>query len=234
MFENIESCYTETGVDGVMAAEGLLHNPALFTGKHLPVWILALEYLEMAKKYPCSLSHSRGHLFKILHHCFMLSENEQLRETIAKGQSLEEFEKVIIKVKEKYEKEYSSLELESEKKNYPPFICQPYYRPPPSQNCQKESNLSNDTENDQNKELKISKRQLKRLKRRPNLLTMKKEHKNKSCSLCPNRKGDNCDYELCRPCCKKKTILEILDCKGHKLLIKTKKNSLSNTLNNFK
>eukprot|EP00330_Aristerostoma_sp_ATCC50986_P008751 CAMPEP_0114587310 /NCGR_PEP_ID=MMETSP0125-20121206/10300_1 /TAXON_ID=485358 ORGANISM="Aristerostoma sp., Strain ATCC 50986" /NCGR_SAMPLE_ID=MMETSP0125 /ASSEMBLY_ACC=CAM_ASM_000245 /LENGTH=46 /DNA_ID= /DNA_START= /DNA_END= /DNA_ORIENTATION= len=40
-----------TGVDGVMSSESLLENPALFSGKVHDQDELALEYLELAKKY---------------------------------------------------------------------------------------------------------------------------------------------------------------------------------------
>eukprot|EP01116_Phalansterium_solitarium_P001665 TRINITY_DN1147_c0_g7_i1.p4 TRINITY_DN1147_c0_g7~~TRINITY_DN1147_c0_g7_i1.p4 ORF type:complete len:119 (+),score=25.95 TRINITY_DN1147_c0_g7_i1:297-653(+) len=55
-----------TGVDGVMSACTLLNNPALFSGTAHSPFELALEYIELAKRYETHLSWVRAHLAKIL------------------------------------------------------------------------------------------------------------------------------------------------------------------------
>lgn len=49
-----------------------------------------------------------------------------------------------------------------------------------------------------------------------------KKDKYANCGLCKNPKGEKCEFELCRKCCKNKVFTELIGCKGHQLKYRTK------------
>ncbi len=240
--EDVHRCLEETGVQAVMSAEGHLTNPALFAGINPPIWQMAEEYLDMVDCYPCPLSYTRGHLFKLLHHCLQLKMNFDVRDVIAKGSSLEQFRGGLLVLKDRMmpyhagEKVWTEPEEQKKYKlKYPPWICQPYVRPPPEEHQKKLE------ENRQKEKLKLSNQENKRsvsdkhageeLSRKKQKKLDKNPHKQfpngrKNCKLClecPNPCGTKCERELCKKCCKHKCFREELDCEGHKIKVKSKR-----------
>uniref|UniRef100_A0A3Q2NQD9 tRNA-dihydrouridine(16/17) synthase [NAD(P)(+)]-like n=1 Tax=Fundulus heteroclitus TaxID=8078 RepID=A0A3Q2NQD9_FUNHE len=210
---DVERCIQETGVQGVMSAEGNLHNPALFEGRSPPVWEMAEEYLEVVKQYPpCSLSYIRAHLFKLWHHTLQI--HQDLREDLAKVKNLEGLADVSTQLKQRCQEEISDGKDGEEKEGglpFPHWICQPYVRPvpkPPVTNgtCQesKKKRSRNPTKN----------------------FCPELKPKYLKCEQCGNPKGNKCVFNLCRGCCKKKAFKEVADCPSHGLRFKTKAEKL--------
>lgn len=162
--DDVRKCVAATGVEGVMSAEGHLTNPAIFAGESPPVWEMCLEYLDLVDKYPCPLSYARGHLFKMLHHLLQIQTNFDLRERIGKSHSFTEFRDCVEELKNrfmKYHKGEEKFTMPEEISIFnlkqPPWICQPYVRPPPDVYIEKMRKLKELQQIEQKKTLEAEK-----------------------------------------------------------------------------
>ncbi|XP_001951016.1 tRNA-dihydrouridine(16/17) synthase [NAD(P)(+)]-like [Acyrthosiphon pisum] len=243
IYQDIERCLKDTLCEGVMSAEGHLHNPYIFDNQSPPVWEPALEYLDLSQQYPCPLSNTRGHLFKLCYHVFSLPENESIRDILAKGQNRNDFRNAIMQLKVKYLPYHmGQLPWNSNQNDYnltlPPWLCQPMVRVIQKSNLveletNEEVNKSKTDEKENLKRgiddedcidpLKLSKKKLKQLSKLKNKEIRCQRILEELCSECKNPKGLKCEYKLCKKCCRSKCYLEIADCLGHRILIKTKK-----------
>ncbi|XP_077022381.1 tRNA-dihydrouridine(16/17) synthase [NAD(P)(+)]-like isoform X1 [Tamandua tetradactyla] len=201
---DVEQCIQATGVQGVMSAEGNLHNPALFEGRSPAVWELAEEYLEIVRQHPCPLSYVRAHLFKLWHH--PLQVHQHLREELAKVKSLEGVSAV-------------SRELK--------LRCQAGVGTAGCHACAGREALS------VTRGLVLCRRTCpgRWRERSPweaclsftgSASPTSAQAKYAKCDQCGNPKGNRCVFNLCRGCCKKRAFRETADCPGHGLLFKTK------------
>ncbi|MBN3313479.1 DUS1L synthase, partial [Atractosteus spatula] len=230
---DVHQCIEETGVEGVMIAEGNLHNPALFEGRSPPVWEMAEEYLEVVHQHPCSLSYVRAHLFKLWHHTLQI--HQELREELAKVKTIAGMAQVSQELKKRCQEELAN-QVEGEKPAggllYPHWICQPYVRPGPKDvQCEngKSTALAKSVcvkralEVTEGSSEFLSKNKQKKKARNPNKnFSLEQKPKYIKCEQCGNPKGNKCVFSLCRGCCKKKSYKEMADCPGHGLLFKTK------------
>ncbi|XP_017046183.1 tRNA-dihydrouridine(16/17) synthase [NAD(P)(+)]-like [Drosophila ficusphila] len=246
--EDVHRCLAETGVDGVMSAEGNLHNPAIFQGVSPPVWQMASEYLELVQLHPCPSSYVRGHLFKLFHHIMNLRPNSELRERLATANQLAQFQAVVQKVQAKYEPfhkgevPYVPEEMAdgSGEDVLPlaPWLCQPYIRASPESHRQKIAEKEREAE-DPNRAKRqyfdkdgneISRKRMKKLRRRqrrPNKteaqIQLRHERRLEYCTECANPQGSKCEFRLCRVCCKERCYSTDCDCPGHGILIKSRR-----------
>ncbi|KAK3022304.1 hypothetical protein RJ639_046162, partial [Escallonia herrerae] len=86
--DDVHSCLEETGADGVLSAESLLENPALFAGFKTAEWALdgedgseevkldqadlLVEYLKLCEEYPVPWRMIRAHVHKMLGEWFRI------------------------------------------------------------------------------------------------------------------------------------------------------------------
>ncbi|XP_036445936.1 tRNA-dihydrouridine(16/17) synthase [NAD(P)(+)]-like [Colossoma macropomum] len=230
---DVQRCMEETGVQGVMSAEGNLHNPALFEGRSPPVWEMAEEYLEVVQKHPpCTLSYVRAHLFKLWHHTLQI--HQDLREELAKAKNLAGIEEVNRQLKQRCQEEMAKEESDRHHTGLPlpHWICQPYVRPAPKdpgrENGQKAPevkavSMKRALEDSDGPNDSLSKNKQKKKARNPHKnFCPELKPKYIKCEQCGNPKGNKCVFNLCRGCCKKKAFKEVADCPSHGLRFKTK------------
>ncbi|KAB0396046.1 hypothetical protein E2I00_012926, partial [Balaenoptera physalus] len=212
---DVERCIQDTGVQGVMSAEGNLHNPALFEGRSPAVWELAEEYLDIVRQHPCPLSYVRAHLFKLWHHT--LQVHQQLREELAKVKTLEGIAALC------------------------PLLLP--FRPREGSKESGGARSKRALEEEEGSTDVLSKNKQKKKLRNPHkTFDPSLKPKYAKCDQCGNPKaaarpgeehypqahklscvqGNRCVFNLCRGCCKKRAFKETADCPGHGLLFKTK------------
>ncbi|XP_010263445.1 PREDICTED: tRNA-dihydrouridine(16/17) synthase [NAD(P)(+)]-like [Nelumbo nucifera] len=94
--DDVHRCLEETGADGVLSAESLLENPALFAGFRTAEWVeadeesnidgkldqadLLVEYLKLCESYPVPWRIIRSHVHKMLGDWFRI--HPQVREDL--------------------------------------------------------------------------------------------------------------------------------------------------------
>ncbi|GFR72101.1 tRNA-dihydrouridine(16/17) synthase [NAD(P)(+)]-like [Elysia marginata] len=231
--DDVHRCLKETGAEGVMTAEGNLHNPALFHGLNPSVWEMLREYLDYVKKYPCPLSYMRGHAFKLCQHA--LTTHKHLRDLFASAKDVNEFREAADKLRdasqadvEKFKEDPLNFKQELELP-LPYWICQPYVRPSPheeriidpeNREMRKQINLKR-AENIlkiNSLEAGFSMNKIKKMLKNPY-----KNHdpalkpKFEPCIQCKNPKGLKCEFNLCKTCCRERADLEMKGCIGHNI-----------------
>jgi len=97
--EDLERCMKETGVDGIMTAEGNLCNPAIFQSKLYASWYLAEQYLQIVDRIPNSATsgQAKSHFFKLFHSC--LPRYTDLRERLALCRSFDDIKAILADLK---------------------------------------------------------------------------------------------------------------------------------------
>lgn len=144
-----ERCLAVTGVDGIMSAEGQLHNPAIFVEpdgdcerRNPRVDRMAGEYLQIVQELNDPLSNIavKAHLFKIFR--MALEVNKDIRDILGVSREFEDWEKVVSMMEERIEEELKENPKE-ERTAIPWYRCQPYLRPDPGPKPEKKKSEVN-------------------------------------------------------------------------------------------
>uniref|UniRef100_A0A8D8Y8B8 tRNA-dihydrouridine(16/17) synthase [NAD(P)(+)] n=1 Tax=Cacopsylla melanoneura TaxID=428564 RepID=A0A8D8Y8B8_9HEMI len=225
---DVHRCLEETGVAGIMTAEGNLYNPALFTGEVKPAWELATEYLDLVDQYPVRMVYVRGHVFNICHHLLCLPENCDIRFLIGKTNHQEDLRKAVNILRERFlgyhegEKVWNPPEPYDYNLKLPPWICQPYVRPTTEE---RELKLQNKPLEQKLRGYSVAREKKKRKAAAIENQAMSKRKKPDICNgtknkqKCCNPRGLTCEHHLCRTCCKSYCVSETQTCFAHKHFI---------------
>jgi tRNA-dihydrouridine synthase 1 len=159
--KDIQKCLEATGADGVMSAEGSLHNPSIFSippspGSQVPgYWrgrdgkggyrldAVMRRYLDITYKHVISndfrnspsLLAMRSHLFNLLRP--LISRHTHIRDALARSKpgDMESFEEIFLTVEAKVQEAL----VEYDEESTPWWICQAYIRDLPGEALKKGS-----------------------------------------------------------------------------------------------
>ncbi|KAI6645689.1 tRNA-dihydrouridine(16/17) synthase -like [Oopsacas minuta] len=205
--DDVKNCLLLTKSDGVMSAEGLLYNPALFTDTTPCVYEVARGYLEMVVQYPVHTSAIRGHLFKIFHDVLQNYRFEKFRQQIGTASDFKCLMDIVGNI---------GVEMDNFGSK---FVCRPY--------------LHHATKNEPQKSVVSTENVCELVYKKSDGLSSKKDRKhfqensNSNCkksrlelySFCSecgcNPLSAKCDHKCCKKCCKQKCRNLLLICSGH-------------------
>ncbi|KAK2121476.1 tRNA-dihydrouridine(16/17) synthase [NAD(P)(+)]-like protein [Saguinus oedipus] len=203
--QDVERCIQDTGVQGVMSAEGNLHNPALFEGQSPAVWELAEEYLDIVQEQPCPLSYP---LQAVAPHTAGAS-------AAVRGAGQGEDPGGHCRREPGAEDVVSAGDIQAGGSKA---------RPGPREGSKEKAGGRSKRALEEECGTKVlSKNEQKKQLRNPHkTFDPSLKPKYAKCDQCGNLKGNRCVFSLCRGCCKRRASKEIADCPGHGLLFKTK------------
>ncbi|EGG21642.1 tRNA-dihydrouridine synthase 1-like protein [Cavenderia fasciculata] len=81
-YKDIVPCLEESGADGVMSADGILANPAMFSGLDMTLTDVCREYLDICDQIPTDFFLIRSHCYKMLKR--HMDDYEDIRYKISK------------------------------------------------------------------------------------------------------------------------------------------------------
>ena len=171
-----------------------------------------------------------------------MKTNFEQREKLALSGSVDTFRSVVKYLEDKYKPYHEGTviwEPEAPESDYnmklPPWICQPYFRASPEDHIQKLEvlqNIAKDPNTIKRQFFDLEGNTISRKKAKKLQKTLRKpkagEKLNRHEELCLqdeclNTKGMKCQFLFCKTCCRNKCYADNLDCVGHQVMIKSKR-----------
>ena len=222
-FDDVTRCMFTTMADGIMSAEGLLYNPALFSGETPCVSRMAIEYLEMVDRYPVHNSAIRGHLFKILHSLLQDAAFTKFKQRIGTAGDVKCFKEIVTDIVN------DLYRIEDREK----WVCRAYIhhsvKKTETNNKQENCGIMEGSGDIINElfccdELNTDNISLKRTEEGDFSNSSSKKAKTSKYTMCTvcgfNPMSSRCEHKSCKQCCKDKSVQLALSCHGHNLQLK--------------
>lgn len=211
-FRDARDCLEYTGVDGIMSAEGLYSNPALFSGLHIPCWTLIDEYLEIVRTHPKTVAFEKNHVFRMANMSLQLPENADLRDKLGRACRIDQFQAISRELRRRYELPDVDQTVPITNQPLPHYLTQPYYHFVKSVSKAADGEAADQKENCISE--KKRKKKMEKMERIQQHVS-KKVKKMTNCVDCKiHQKGQTCEHELCRICCKNKCFVSGFSCAG--------------------
>lgn len=98
-YDDVQKSLDITSADGVMSAETILKNPALFSGKIIHPCDMSHQFMDVCEKYPTEFKYVRTHLLHILKD--RLDYNADIRVAIGKVRNIAQMRKIVEQVRDR-------------------------------------------------------------------------------------------------------------------------------------
>jgi len=105
-YDDVKECLKVTGTDGVMSAESIRKNPALFSGLTPDPFDISFEYLDFCDKYETPIGWVKDHIFHFL--MSFVTRHLDWRDQIHQSQSLKQVREVLGRFQEALKNNNSS------------------------------------------------------------------------------------------------------------------------------
>eukprot|EP00727_Mastigamoeba_balamuthi_P004597 m51a1_g14135 putative t-dirnahydrouridine synthase (734) ;mRNA; r:231163-235329 len=96
-YADIEACLAQTHAQAVMVGTGIMADPAMFSGEHVPHWVLAEEFIDLCEEHQTPLPAVRGILVKMT--VDSVTRYADIRESLVTAETVAEVRSIVADMK---------------------------------------------------------------------------------------------------------------------------------------